>query len=542
MKCTFEYKLRVAGCALVLLMTAHGAGAAELTADPKVSAVTVYPDRALVSRSVTVQVPAGVHTVIVPGLPIQLETDSLRVEGSSGSRISAVETKRIFAADLVREDERRIAQELQQLRDESQAAANRIVALQDQLAFIRALGAKAAEGGAERAAAGKADPSAWRNAWSTVGQGSAETLAAIQRETVAKREMDEKVSQKERELNAIRSGARESLQARITLAADAAGARELTLRYQIANAGWQSAYEVRLDTEQARAALMQRARVRQNTGEDWTQASLTLSTSQPALGTQPPALHPWFIDYPRFLPLQRKSAEAADAPVPEAADSALAMAANVEPEIVATEFATEYRIAGKVTVPSDGEPHIYTITEFPLAAQLSVRAVPKLRAAAYLYAKSKYEGDAPLPAGPVQLYRDNALVGQDTLGVLRPGDTLALGFGVDDRVSVRHELVSTERSQVGVFNKRQRVERRYRINVQNFHRRAMEITVYDQTPVPADASIEVERLPGTPPTQTDADGKQGVLAWTKTYAPGEQFVIEFGYAVSYPENRDVPGF
>lgn len=530
------------GAWVLLLPWAQSSAAAEWSADSVVSAVTVYPDRALVSRSVKVQVPAGAHTVVVSGLPVQIETDSLRVEGPGGTKISAVETKRIFAADLVRDDERRLAQELQLLRDDSQAAANRILALQDQLAFIRALGAKAAEGGAGRAAEGKADPSEWRRAWSMVGQGSADTLDAIQKETVAKRAIDEKVSQKERELNAIRSGARESLQARIALAVNAAGAQELTLRYQIANAGWQPAYEVRLDTEGSRGTLTQRARVRQNTGEDWPQASLTLSTSQPALGTQPPVLQPWFIDYPRFMPLQRKSAEAADAPAPEHADTTLAMAAHAEPEILSTEFATEYRIAGAVTVPSDGEPHLYTISEFPLAADLSVRAVPKLRPAAYLHAKAKYEGAAPLPAGTVQLYRDNALVGQDALGLLRPGDALALGFGIDERVSVRHELVSTERSRVGVLNKRQRVERRYRIHVQNFHRRPLEMSVYDQVPVPADESIEVERLPGTPPTQADVDGKQGVVAWTRTYAPGEQFTIEFNYAVNFPENREVPGF
>jgi hypothetical protein len=61
--------------------------------------------------------------------------------------------------------------------------------------------------------------------------------------------------------------------------------------------------------------------------------------------------------------------------------------------------------------------------------------------------------------------------------------------------------------------------------------------------VPKDKAIQVARLEdGTPPTGTDVELKPGVLAWTRTYAPGEQGEIRFGYTVTWPEGRDLPGF
>ncbi|MBE0618935.1 MAG: mucoidy inhibitor MuiA family protein, partial [Proteobacteria bacterium] len=227
---------------------------------------------------------------------------------------------------------------------------------------------------------------------------------------------------------------------------------------------------------------------------------------------------------------------AAPAPQEVAAD-------RVQAEVVAGEFAAEYRIPGPATVPADSQPHQFAVGEHTLTARLAVRSVPKVAPVGYLLARATFQGEAALLPGPVSLFRGDAYIGRVNLSLIRPGEDLDLSFGADDRVRIEYAFDTGERSRKGIFEKRRRVERRYRVKVANHHGRPMEITVLDQLPVPQDERIRVELLDdATPPTERDPEGVRGVLAWRRTYAPGEEVTLLFGYAVSYPEGETVPGF
>ncbi len=83
---------------------------------------------------------------------------------------------------------------------------------------------------------------------------------------------------------------------------------------------------------------------------------------------------------------------------------------------------------------------------------------------------------------------------------------------------------------------------RYRIEIANHHSKPMEVTVLDALPVSQDERIEVETLSdSTRPTKTDWEAHKGVLAWTYELKPAEERVINFSYALTYPEGTIVAG-
>ena len=61
-----------------------------ITGEAKVDTVTIYPGLATVSRLVTLDLPAGSHEIIVPGLPQSLATEGLRLSAPQGVQIVAV--------------------------------------------------------------------------------------------------------------------------------------------------------------------------------------------------------------------------------------------------------------------------------------------------------------------------------------------------------------------------------------------------------------------------------------------------------------------
>lgn len=547
-------KAAIAAAVGFLLGAAH-ALASDLTAPGRIAAVTVFPDRALVTRTVEVDLPAGDSTVTVPGLPAGLLEDSLRVEGAAQLPlvIGSLESRRVFAEELVGDRERALAAQLQGLRDRERAWADRTRALQTQLAFIQALGKKLPERLDAQLLHGRGEPGAWKEAWNAVGSGAAETYAAIQETEGRQREVAEQIRKVEQELAQVATGRREELWARVNVRAPRPGRAAFSLSYQVEGAGWWPAYDARLDAEEGVVHLAQLAHVRQGTGEDWTGVALTLSTARPAQGAQVPELRPWYIDILQVRPLAR----AKTAPMPAVGAARLEMdtsAAPVTPaeafraeraqaEVAAGEFAAAYRIPGPASVPADGQPHQFAVGSRSLPARLSVRAVPKVEPVGYLLAKAIFEGEAALLPGQVSLFRGDAYVGKAALPLTRPGEEVELSFGADDRVRIAYAFDTAERSRTGVFEKRRRVERRYRIEVTNHHARPLEVAVWDQIPVPQDERIQVALLPdSTPPAERDPEGLRGVVVWRRTYPPEEKVRILFGYAVSYPEGETVPGF
>lgn len=540
--------------ALPVLLLAVPAWAAEVSIDTLPSAVTVFPDRATVTRSGQAKVPAGSHTLIIDGLPSGLIAQSLRVTGSgpAGLLIGSVESKVVAREDLVGEQERSLSARLTELKDQRRMLEAQVKALQVRQGFIESLSQSAAEGLKSKNADGQMRPDQWEEAWRRLQAGSEQTLKDIVAQEIALRGIDDQIRKADADLRAVRTGAKAQARVKVQIEAPKEGTVSIAVEYQISGASWHPVYDARLSTETARIALAQYGTVRQRTGEDWNGVALSLSTAQPAQGSQMAELSPWWIQIAQPMP---QAAAGAVAPAPLAkAERMRAMPAAPPPEaeaadritaeVVASEFAAEYRIPGKVTVPADSADHRFAISARDLAADLSGRVVPKLDPRVYLHAEIKVDGEAPTLPGPVSLYRDGTFIGNARLASLKPGDTAKLSFGVDEKVVAEFLPQRGQAGEQGFISKEKRVERRFRTNLTNLHGRPFRIMVYDQLPVSRSEEVKVAMLDKdtTPGFTKDADDRPGVLVWTWEAKPGEKKSIDFGYAVTYPPDKQVPGF
>jgi uncharacterized protein (TIGR02231 family) len=544
------------GLLLLAALSFSGPAAAQ-PASHAISAVTVFPDRAAVTRTIEVELLAGANEVTVIDLPLALLPESVRVDGSAASavRLGAVEVRQRYGQGRDVDAERRLADEIEALHDRRAALDDEIRAAQAQLDFIDALRRDAPDVANKEREQGLIDPTIWQQAWSTVSAGTADALKRIREAQQAQRAIDRELQAKQQEQALIASGSGQgSVEVAIKLEAEAAGRATLALTYQVPNASWNPLYEARLDSETGEVLLTQAGEVRQHTGEDWTDVAVTLSTARPALGALVPELEPWFIRVGE--PVDRLTEQEGvggfyrknEADELAAAGARKDPAAAPAPEtpiergaaaFAGSEFAAEYKIAGRGTIPADGSSHRFTIADRTLSSTLSVVATPRLAPVGYLIAAAKHAGEEPLLPGPVSVFRDGSYVGLAHLALTAPGEEVTLSFGADDKVKIEYRLVSDGESQEGLISTDRRIERQYLTKVANHHARALEITVLDQMPVSQDERIEVELLNSTTkPTETDLDDRKGVLAWRYLYQPEEQREIHFGYAVTAPE--DVP--
>jgi uncharacterized protein (TIGR02231 family) len=531
--------------------------AAEMPATAPIKAVTVFPDRAEVTRVIEASLPAGATTLVIDDLPASLFPESVRVSGEGGKDIviGSVETKAIYEEAAVSALERRLQAEIEALQDRRNGASDRIASLQVQLDFVSTIGRDMPTTANEEIVRGTMDPAKWQAAWTALSAGAAEARNGMRAAEIEIREIDVRSGKLQRELAQIRTGRTATVVARINLEAASPGNATLRLSYQLPEATWQPLYDARLDSEAGSVSLAQIGQVQQRTGEDWTGVELTLSTAQPAVGAVLPEMATWFV---QVVEQERKRDEhgvlggALEAPLPTEPQNMASMdglrddekdkLAKMNAQLLASEFAAEYRIPGSASVPSDAAPHKFSIATHELSARLAVRAVPKQAPFAHLYATVTYHGAEPLLPGQVSVFRDGAFVGTDVMDMLRPQEEEQFGFGVDDKVRVEYRLETGEQSTSGLFTEDNRIERRYRVEVANHHGKPMEITVLDALPVSQDERIEVETLGGTTkPTTEDWEDHKGVLAWTYEFKPAEERIITFGYGVTYPEGTMVAG-
>lgn len=335
----------------------------------------------------------------------------------------------------------------------------------------------------------------------------------------------------------------------LRLTVDAPREGQLRLRYQVPGAGWTPAYRGVLDLARSQLRIERQAVVRQNTGEDWADATLVLVTGQPDPQLSLPDARPWTLRVaPPEPPPQARAlvksgmpmALAAPAPAPAPAAAAAPAgpeAQRFDVDVFEGELATEFRVPQRVDVNSSGQPVTLSLGHTQVPATLLRRSVPAREARVDLVAELA-PPTGVWPAGPMNLYRDGAYVGQTHWQPSQAthDGVLDLPFGRDDRVTVRIEPVRDTRASGGFTGSRQDRSITHAYVLDSRHTSPITVEVLEASPTAADDPLKVERQFQPQPTQMEWRKKPGVVAWRHTLAPQTPWRLQADYLISAPKD------
>lgn len=543
--------------------------AADIVAESKIEAVTVYNNRAKVTRKSAVDVQKGANTLVFHGLPAILLPDSLRVEGESTAdvKFGAVMHKRVVTRDLTSVRERELQTELEKLQDKRSYIDVDQEALRAQERFLQSIGKQASLRTDEAIAELSLQPEQWVLAGQTIQKNLQDILRAMHDKDIEKRELDKEIRRIQSELSQSRTGQRSTYDVTIPLESDKDGNLNVALSYQVPNASWSPIYDARLETEGEDLTLIQYGSVRQNTGEDWTNVKLSLSTAQPHRGTSLPDLHPYWVNL--WAPGRQKTMRArsdfaslasnvntsigffnemdelvdAEMPMMAAGAPVKKEASFVSAEIETGGFVSEYKITGPATVISNGSETKLMVGSFETTSALEIHVKPQLSADAFLVARTKLKGDAPVLPGKLSLFRDGAYVGQAHLPLLRPQGEHVLFFGVDDKVSVKRKTLKDEHKDAGIIMRSNAHERHLVAEIENLHKQSVKLVVKETIPVGQDEKIETEILKAqtTQGYEEDAANIKGMLRWEIPLAAKEKKDLRLGWKVTWPKDHQISG-
>lgn len=534
--------------------------ASMIKVNPKIDEVTVFSDRARITRTASVDLPSGDSIIEIDGLSASIDTDSIRVEGEGRFQIGAIEIKQEVTAALIQDKERELNKKVEQLEDQMVVLQGEIEAIAKAKLFIDSLGKVSSQNVERELKTGDIKPDSWEKAWQQVYKGN----AALSKDEVAKKrklaEVRNDISRYRQEIRTIYTGQKSTLRVRINVAAKAETNGEIILKYLMDNASWRPVYDIRLDTQDKKVSIVQYGAIQQSTGEDWKNAAVTLSTARPQVGTEMPTLGTNWIDFipelPQPAPMakmfdRRRAVQASMAVNREMVleesvelDEKLEQADVQESEAISSEYMAEFKIPGRISVASDGTVQKFRVGSHDVKAELAAQASPKLDTSAYLSAKMIYTGETPLLPGVATLFRDDFLVGNSYLPLVRTGEKHVAFFGVDDKIVIKRNVMAEEKGTSGVIAKDERLTRKYKTEIQNLHAMPMRIAIFDQVPVAmnSDIVIKIDTKETTAGYEADTEDVKGVLKWAGEYKPKEKKTITFSYTVTYPKDKKVTGF
>ena len=531
-----------------------GADVRRLQTAPRITSVTVYPDRAMTTRSAGLTLKPGSYLVTFDNIPSLVQDDSVRVEGkgTAGVTIVGLEVKRVFLEQSGDKRVKEIDEEIRNLERLSGGLDARKAGLTSQKAFLDSIRVAWGERISRELAIGRPTLAELQEASVFVGAGVSKADEQSRDLDTEKRQIKDRIDALRRQRDEAGGARRKEMKSvEVSLEISREGSLSLDLSAVTAQAGWEPAYDVRLAADGTTAGLTFRALVRQQTGEDWQDVELNLSTARPSVGGVPPELYPWRVSFYRPMPmaapamaavplLKGKSARfMSDAALYETAEDKLevAPAEYLTAEANSEQTSISFHILRKVDIPSDNTQHANVIAMEQLPVSLEFLATPKLSPFVFLKSEIVNRAGYPLLPGRVNIFTGNTYTGSSQLKKVAAGEKFELFFGTDDQVTVKREELK-QHKEAGLFGKN-RMSYRYRIEVANLRQESQTVTVRDQLPLAADAEIKVTLdEPSIKPDEIRDDGR---MTWKLPLKAGEKRELTFGIVVEYPKDREITG-
>lgn len=264
--------------------------------------VIVYIDGAQITRNKTIDLPKGPITLKFTGLSPYIDPKSINVKSEGNLTVLSVNHRQNFLTEKTKSAK---SEELNKQKGELEIKIKQerahLEILNDQLAFLKA---NSQIGGTNTGV----NMVTLREAVTFY----TEKVSAIKMKTI---EVNSKIEELSEQLNKVLNqievlAAEKELPSGEILAeldVKAATKAKFEFSYLVKNAGWNPAYDIRVNDISQPVLLTYKANVHQNTGEEWKEIKLKLSSGNPKSSGTLPELKTYFLQYNTLPPSYEES-------------------------------------------------------------------------------------------------------------------------------------------------------------------------------------------------------------------------------------------
>ena len=324
----------------------------------------------------------------------------------------------------------------------------------------------------------------------------------------------------------------------------------IEFNYLVSNTSWTPFYDIRVKDTKSKLQLITKANIYQQTGEDWKNVILKLSTANPNESGNKPELQPLHLGFQNpylvsgagYVPSTPNIRGArADGTAYYIDGVRVQGESNDKPQMKTsagiassqqTQSNIEFNVSSAYSIPSDNNPHQVDLTVSELEASYAYGTVPKADKDAFVTAKVSGNDLVNQINGEANVYFDGTFTGKSYINGTT-SDSILLTLGRDKRIQIQRTQLKDFSSKTFTGGSKKEMST-WEISIRNTRKEAITIVVEDQIPVSNDKDIEVKVLNLGNASYDETTGK---LTWTITIEPEKTQLLKFSFEVKYPKEK-----
>ena len=532
------------------------------------SDVTIYAQGAQLHHKATFNYKVGITEVIVEGISAFIDPKSIQVK-ANGSIVILDSKYTLYYPQVVQLTEDgipvKVKKEMSLLRDSIRLMGYEIQDIEDELSVLNATKSIIISNGVMRSQ-GRVNDSL--NLLKSAVEYYTFKLTELNKKILSlnkkkyekqekKRQMDERMHDLENHQNQQRPAQQNNSpipRIVVTIQSKEVGTGKLSLSYVASNAGWTPLYDLRSDATTGKLSLTYKAQVFQNTGLDWNDVKISISTNNPRANKTKPELNPWYIDYNSYKAEEKSKKRNLDyltqpSAVPNAvfnsgfsfSESAInnedikALTSDQFTTVVHHLIAAEFKIDLPYTIKSNNDQHMVLIKQTELSTNFKYFAVPKLDAGVYLVAQMTKLDELQLVPAKANIFFDGTYIGETFIDPTQMDDTLNLSLGKDPNIVVKRTLVKKECKDKIISDRIERIFA-YSIEAKNNKSSNIELIIQDQLPLTTNADITIEAMEIS---KGELEERTGLIQWKMTLKPKESKLFDYKFKVKHNKDKQL---
>ncbi len=537
------------------------------TVKSKITNVTVYQQGAQIKRRASYSASKGINKIIIEGISPTIDPNSIQVNSTGNIILLDSKFKTVYPKVETQKGELppKILSQIAALNDSLFEMSYDLLSLQNQIDVLKSEKTILANNGTIKGV-GKVNDSIplLKDALSYYHEKMNDINKALLKLNREKAIMTKKQTAMNTRLNnyynyssshqiEINKKYEPIHQIEITVSANEATSGRVYVSYLVNNAGWIPQYDLRNNTAKNKINLTYKAQVYQNTGIEWENVKLSLSTNNPYANKTKPELHPWYLNYTTYTNQYRTSsitynkklktnyASTPSQPATEDvaeevafADKDMMTSANFT-KVIQQLVSVEYEIDLPYSISSNNEKYMVLVNSKTLDTEYKYYTVPKMDLSCFLVAQITDLDDLNLVPGHANIFHNGAYLGNTYLNTANMNDTMNLSLGKDPLLLVKRTMLKKESKEKIVGEKILKTFAYY-IEVKNHKSTSVKITLQDQIPISQTKEIEIELINGSKGRLNEITG---LMEWDLKLRPKEIEKIDLVYTVKYDKTKQV---
>lgn len=537
------------------------AAVAEATLKSKIAEVTVYADRARVTRTASLDLRVAPTRVAFRALPGWIDEGSVRVTllPADAGEVLDVQVEKTYLTQSSEEEVRKAEAAVLELSDHMTALDDERKVVDMQEKHIDAIRAFSLDKLPKDAAVREIKIASYGEVVDFVADSLRKTAKARRDVEAKRRQLQPEFTVRNKKLADLR--ARAQLEQRtVVVNVKGQGARQasLSLTYLLPGASWEPVHELRAANGQKSVLLSSHAVVTQTTGEDWENAVLTLSTQRIAYTMRVPELEAlllganrqvaqkqqgsyqlaadnWSANRKGYNLLQNKERGQKEKDYDDndqVLQQVQVRAQTVFQRLQQRATTTHFQAKGTSNIYNDGRPVRVALGSAELATQTKVVAAPEVSLNAASAVELANSADRPLLPGPVALYVDGSFLGSTEMDFVAPGESFTMFLGVVDTLKLTREM-DRRNSSMERSGSRTRMALSFVVTAENLSDKPLALQLADRVPLSDMEEIRVRNVKVIPEVAPD---DKGLVKWEARLGPKETRSFRIEYNVEYPSD------